>query len=225
MQLHPLSDQAVLAYLADEADAAQFAHGVRQAHFPWMVDLVQAYASVAVYFDLTVIDYHEAARHLEGIENTTVRDAPSGRLFKIPCCYELGLDWPRLTEHIGLPFDEIVALFGTTVHTVYAIGFCPGFPYMGYLPEPLAGMPRLPSPRLTVEAGSIGMTGKQSGIYTLPRPGGWNIIGRTPLELVNVRDGYFPLRTGDRVQFERIDEATFQSLLGERLGERGALAP
>jgi inhibitor of KinA len=68
-----------------------------------------------------------------------------------------------------------------------------------------------------VEAGSVGLTGRQTGIYTEARPGGWNLIGRTPLELVHVADGYFPLRTGDRVQFERIDEAEYGRLLGERL--------
>ena len=109
--------------------------------------------------------------------------------------------------------DLIVSL----VYTVYAIGFCPGFPYLGYLPEKLTGVPRLESPRLKVEAGSGGLTGRQTGIYTEMRPGGWNIVGRTPLELVNVADGYFPIRTGDRVQFEPIDERRFQKMTGKRL--------
>jgi inhibitor of KinA len=74
-----------------------------------------------------------------------------------------------------------------------------------------------------VEAGSVGMTGKQTGIYTEARPGGWNIIGRTPLELVNVRDGYFPLRTGDRVRFEAIEEAEYRNLTGTRLQEKTLL--
>src|SRR5205807_4427751 len=100
---------------------------------------------------------------------------------------------------------------------VYAIGFCPGFPYLGYLPASLSDVPRLPVPRLRVEAGSVGLTGRQTGIYTEARPGGWNLIGRTPLQLVDVADGYFPLRTGDRVRFTRIDEAEFRRLLGQRL--------
>jgi inhibitor of KinA len=100
---------------------------------------------------------------------------------------------------------------------VYAIGFCPGFPYLGYLPSALSGVPRLETPRVRLERGSVGLTGRQTGIYTEPRPGGWNIIGRTPFELVNVADGYFPLRTGDRVQFTRIDEREFRRLEGQRL--------
>jgi inhibitor of KinA len=81
----------------------------------------------------------------------------------------------------------------------------------------LCAVPRLPSPRLRVGAGSVGVTGRQTGIYTEPRPGGWNLIGRTPLELVNVADGYFPLRTGDRIRFTRIDDKEFTRLHGERL--------
>src|SRR5262249_10308095 len=92
-----------------------------------------------------------------------------------------------------------------------------GFPYMGYLPPRLCGLQKLASPRLRVDAGSVGITGRQTGIYTEPRPGGWNLIGRTPLELVNVADGYFPLRTGDSVRCQRIDEAEFERLKGKRL--------
>ena len=78
-------------------------------------------------------------------------------------------------------------------------------------------MPRLSAPRLRVEAGTVGLAARQTGIYTEPRPAGWNLLGRTPLELVNVADGYFPLRTGDRVCFDRIDEAEYRRLKGQRL--------
>src|SRR5262249_17504461 len=102
-------------------------------------------------------------------------------------------------------------------YTVYAIGFCPGFPYLGYLPPALTGVPRIPSPRLRVEAGGGGPAGRQTGLHPPARPGGWDLIGDTPLQLVSVEDGYFPLRPGDRVRFERIDEAEYKRLKGERL--------
>jgi len=139
------------------------------------------------------------------------------RRHHIPCCYELQLDLPRVAQHVGLPTDEIIRLHFETEYTVYAIGFCPGFPYLGYLPSALCGVPRLDSPRKQLEAGSVGLTGRQTGIYTEPRPGGWNILGRTPLELVNVADGYFPLLTGDKIKFTRIDEKEFDRLKGKRL--------
>jgi len=81
----------------------------------------------------------------------------------------------------------------------------------------LCGVGRLASPRMRVEPGSVGLTGRQTGIYPLARPGGWNIIGRTPLVIVDVAASFFPLRVGDTVRFTRIDEAEFRKLEGERL--------
>ena len=116
-----------------------------------------------------------------------------------------------------MSFEEIISQHTGGSYKVYAIGFVPGFPYLGYLPEALSGVPRLPSPRLRVEPGSVGLTARQTGIYPLPRPGGWNLIGRTPLELVHVEDQYFPLAIGDELTFERIDRNEFRRLEGERL--------
>jgi inhibitor of KinA len=129
----------------------------------------------------------------------------------------MALDLGTVAAHTGRSAEEIIHLHAATEYTVYAIGFCPGFPYLGYLPPELCGVPRLETARLRVEPGSVGLAGRQTGIYTEARPGGWNLIGRTPLVLVDVADGYFPLRTGDRVCFERIDEAAFRQLAGERL--------
>jgi inhibitor of KinA len=119
--------------------------------------------------------------------------------------------------HLQLASEEIVSLHSAYEFRVYAIGFCPGFPYLGYLPPKLCGLPRLPSPRFALEPGSVGLTGRQTGIYPLVRPGGWHIIGRTPLELVNVADGYFPLQVGDRIRFRTIDRDEYESLKGKRL--------
>ena len=218
LSLQPLGDQAVLASFAAESDALRWAAAVRQLAAPWLIDVVQAYRSVAVYFDLEQTTIAAVTQMLDDLARAGLPDVSTEtRLHEIPCCYESQLDLPRVAEATGLTEEEVVRLHTTTEYTVYAIGFCPGFPYLGYLPSPLCGVPRLPAPRLRVEAGSVGLTGRQTGIYTEARPGGWNIIGRTPLGLVCVGDGYFPLRTGDRVRFTRIDEATFRRLQGQRL--------
>ena len=217
LRFAPLGDQAVLAYAANEADALAFAAAVRQQSYAWAEDVVQAYASVAVFYRVDLTDYFAAEAELARLDWQQLRSIPAGRLHVIPCCYELGLDLERVSRHTGLTDEQIVAAHSAAVYTVYAIGFCPGFPYLGYLPENLTGVPRLETPRQKVDAGSVGLTGPQTGIYTEARPGGWNIIGRTPLELVNVAEGYFPIRTGDRVQFERIDKRTFERRRGERL--------
>ncbi len=214
----PLGDQAVLASFAAEADALHWAAAVRRLAAPWLVEVVQAYRSVAVYFDLEQTTLAAVTGALDDLSRTGLPDVSrETRLHDIPCCYELQLDLSRIAAATGLKEDEIIDLHSSTEYTVYAIGFCPGFPYLGYLPPPLCGVPRLHAPRLRVEAGSVGLTGRQTGIYTEARPGGWNIIGRTPLELVCVADGYFPLRTGDRVRFVRIDEGAFHRLKGQRL--------
>jgi inhibitor of KinA len=218
--LQPLGDQAVLASFVDENAALGWAAAVRRLAPAWLVDVVQAYTTVAVYFDLDRMNYPAASDWLrEEVHRTTLRAAES-QLHRIPCCYEMQLDLERVARQTKLSAEEVIRLHTSTDYTVYAIGFCPGFPYLGYLPAPLCGVPRLESPRLRVEPGSVGLTGRQTGIYTEARPGGWNLIGRTPLQLVDVAAGYFPLRTGDRVRFEAIDVAMFRELAGRRLSER-----
>jgi inhibitor of KinA len=218
ISLQPLGDQAVLASFADEAEALRWAAAVRRLAAPWLLDVVGAYRSAAVFFRPGEISLAAVTAALEELTRAGLPDAEAvGRLHHIPCCYERQLDLERVARATGLSDDEVVRLHLAAEYTVYAIGFCPGFPYLGYLPSPLCGVPRLEAPRLRVEAGSVGLTGRQTGIYTEARPGGWNLIGRTPLELVHVADGYFPLRTGDRVRFVRIDESEFRRLEGQRL--------
>lgn len=208
-----------MAYFPDEAAALNFAAAVRHVNPAWLVDVVQAYTSVAVFFDLLQTHFSQLVPQLQGLAPDKILQisVSENRRHRIPCCYELQLDLARVAQHVGLPADEIIRLHSESEYTVYAIGFCPGFPYLGYLPPALCGVPRLDSPRKQLEAGSVGLTGRQTGIYTEPRPGGWNIIGRTTLELVNVRDGYFPLRTGDKIRFTRIDKNEFARLRGQRL--------
>jgi inhibitor of KinA len=213
----PLGDQAVLVYLPDEDAAFRFASAVRAADFPWLVDVVPAYASVGIHYDADRVRQTDVDQALNSLRLPAGDSAPAGKTHIVPCCYEMQLDMARVSERTGLSEGEIIALHSKRDYSVYAVGFAPGFPYLGYLCGELSGVPRLPTPRLRVEPGSVGLTGKQTGIYPQVRPGGWNLIGRTPLTLVDVDDSYFPLRVGDRVTFQRIDEAAFRQLEGERL--------
>ncbi len=213
--LEPLGDQAVLATFPTEEAAARFAAAVRELQTAWITDVVPAYFTVAVFYDLERVDYDTAAAELRRLKPQ--KKTLAGRLHVIPCCYERHVDLPRVAKAKGLAVEEVIRLHLSTDYMVYAIGFCPGFPYLGYLPDPLCGVPRLETPRIRVEPGSVGIAGRQTGIYPLPTPGGWNLIGRTPLELVHVEEGYFPIRTGDRVRFTRIDAAEFDRLKGKRL--------
>jgi inhibitor of KinA len=219
MKLVPLGDQAVLAYLADEPAATRFALAVRAANPPWLFDVVPAYASAGVFFDADAVSAAAVMEWLNSLEGS--KHEPSASVappaFRVPVCYEMQLDLARVCESTGLAPDEVIRMHTATTYTVYAIGFVPGFPYLGYLPMELCGVGRLPSPRVRVDPGSVGLTGRQTGIYPLERPGGWNIVGRTPLTIVDVASGFFPLRVGSTVRFERIDEARYRERDGERL--------
>lgn len=224
MKLMPLGDQAVLAYFTDEPAAVRFAAAVRTAPPAWLHDAVPAYASVGVYFDADAVRVAEVMRYLAALP---VADTglSLGSRHDIPVCYELGLDLAKVGDHLKLTPDEVIRRHTATSYTVYAIGFVPGFPYLGYLPAELCGVPRLANPRVRVEPGSVGLTDRQTGIYPLARPGGWHLIGRTPLTLVDVADDYFPLRVGDVVRFERIGEREYKTRVGERLGSPVRLSP
>jgi KipI family sensor histidine kinase inhibitor len=222
----PLGDQAVLATLPDEAAAVALAAAVRDANPPWMEDVVPAYATVGVFFDADRIGTSEVIRWLESIASGSSHPLPDGRgspgQFPIPVCYEFAPDLARVCEQTGLSTDDVIRLHTAAEFTVYAVGFVPGFPYLGYLPKELSGVPRLASPRVRVEPGSVAITGRQTAIYPQASPGGWNLIGRTPVVIVDVATGFFPLRVGDRVRFERIDEAEYGRRDGERLAPKDA---
>lgn len=216
MKLVPLGDQAVLASFTDEPAAVRFAAAVQSAAPPWLHDVVPAYASVGVYFDADAVRTAEVVRWLEALPVTDT-GVSAGTRHVIPVCYELGPDLGAVAEFLRMPPEEVIRRHTAVEYTVYAVGFVPGFPYLGHLPAELCGVPRLASPRVRVEPGSVGLTGRQTGVYPLARPGGWHLIGRTPLVLVDVADDYFPLRVGDTVRFEPISEGEYRRREGNKL--------
>ena len=136
------------------------------------------------------------------------------RMIEIPVCYDESFsdDMVRVMEYTRLSREEIIALHTNTSYTVYMIGFLPGFPYLGNLPDALH-VPRLNKPRLRVAKGTVGIGGMQTGIYPIDSPGGWNIIGRTPRDLYSLkRLEPFLVRAGDRLSFRAISLEVFHEL-------------
>ncbi|MFO0935389.1 MAG: allophanate hydrolase subunit 1 [Gemmataceae bacterium] len=218
MTVTPLGDRALIVAMPDEGAAFRLAETIRQTRPEWLEDVVPAYATVGVFFESNLIDTVSVTRWVQSLpRGGTASKSIAGKTISIPVCYELGPDLGRVAESLGRAQDDVITLHTGTVYTVFAIGFVPGFPYLGYLPRELSGVPRLDSPRIRVEPGSVGLTGRQTGIYPSARPGGWSLIGRTPLTIVDLNSGYFPIRVGDKVKFERIDHAEFQRLFGERI--------
>ncbi len=148
----------------------------------------------------------------EGDENSTPET--EGRRLIIPVCYapEFAPDRQEVEEVTGLPFAAIIRLHTETLFRVYMLGFLPGFAYMGKTPAALH-CPRKREPRLSVPEGAVGLAGSQTGIYPVTAPGGWQLIGRTPLRIFDDRlDQPFLFQPGDTVQFREIDRHTFEAI-------------
>jgi KipI family sensor histidine kinase inhibitor len=186
---------------------------------PGLRDLTPAYTTVLLTFDALTLDSDSAERAVSAALANRTRATPvqAARLVDIPVCYggAHGEDLAPLAAARGLTPDQVVALHIAAEYRVAFVGFTPGFPYLRGLPDTLA-TPRLPSPRPRVAAGSIGMAGTQTGIYPGGTPGGWRLIGRTPLRVFDVeREQASLLAMGDRVRFTAITPAEFDALAAQ----------
>lgn len=201
---------------------------VRSASIPGVRELVPTYRSLLVLFDPVRLS-RDALRETVALmaRDDVYGDCrQAGRLVRIPVCYggDLGPDLEFVARHNGLSPQEVIALHSGATYPVYMLGFLPGFPYLGGLPARIAA-PRLATPRLDVAAGAVGIAGSQTGIYPLRSPGGWRIIGRTPLRLFDPeRELPFLLSAGDQVRFDPVDRAEYEGLLPCREGDRGRVA-
>ncbi len=184
---------------------------------PGVVETVPAFRSLLVLYDPLVIGFDELVRKAQAVE-TRQSETPQPKTVVIPAVYggEFGPDIDFVARHNRIPVEEVIRLHVSADYLVYMIGFTPGFPYLGGLSNQLA-TPRLQVPRTRVPAGSVGIAGQQTGVYPVECPGGWQLIGRTPLRLYDpARENPVLLEPGDSVRFERIDEARFWEL--ERQG-------
>ena len=190
------------------------AEWLRKRPIPGVRDVSASYETIGIYFEPGAQIIDSITRQ---IESWSPPSAPVPKRHRIPVCYEMGEDIAEAAQSLNLSVEDVATLHVSQEYRCFAVGFCPGFGYLGWLPERLSGVPRRPSPRVRVEPGSIGITGRQTAAYPLSTPGGWSLIGRSPLILVDVEDSFFPISAGDRVQFFAIDEAEFRRLEGERL--------
>jgi inhibitor of KinA len=185
---------------------------------PAIEAVVPSYCTLAVHYDPDRIDPEgliDLLRTLESQAGETIV-APAATV-EIPVCYggEFGQDLDFVAQHNNLDPDEVIRRHSEVGYRIYAIGFAPGFCYLGGL-DPRIHTPRLATPRLQVPAGSVGIAGGQTGIYPLASPGGWQLIGRTPLRLFDPeREPPIPYRPGDCIRFRAISVATFAQLVEE----------
>lgn len=210
MRISEAGDSALLLELEEvinvsvNAQVIAVAGAVRRAGLPGIRDVVPTYRSVAVHFDPLTVD-------IETIRDTLTRaaDAPpvlaEGKTVVIPVQYggDMGPDLPAVAAFAGVSPDEVVARHAGARYRVFMLGFLPGFSYMGTVDETIA-MPRHATPRVKVPAGSVGIAGRQTGVYPRESPGGWQLIGRTPVSLFNPnRVPAALVAPGDTVRFVR----------------------
>jgi len=185
-------------------------------------DIIPAYTSVTIVYDIAIVKsyasgtaYQSVKKQIEEIiKDVDGKQVEESRHITIPVCYDisLGIDLENMSAEKSMSIDNIINLHTQQLYDVYLVGFLPGFAYMGIVDERIA-TPRLSKPRMQVPAGSVGIAGNQTGIYPLDSPGGWNIIGQTPLQMFDVnREDPCLLKPGDKIQFKSIGLDEFNKL-------------
>ncbi|WP_153796379.1 5-oxoprolinase subunit PxpB [Foetidibacter luteolus] len=227
-QIYPCGDNAVTIELGDTINLethqrvmALYQHIANNA--PEAVkDIIPAYTSVTVLYNMGQVKkqephsiYQHMCRILENLLENCVWDrVVTTSHMKIPVCYDVGIapDIERMAEEKRLSVEEIIHIHSSPVYHVYMLGFLPGFAYMGTVDDRIATA-RLARPRLMVEAGSVGIAGRQTGIYSLNSPGGWNIIGQTPVQMFDAsKKNTCYVNAGDTVSFVPISLEEFVHL-------------
>jgi inhibitor of KinA len=209
----PMGDRSLLVELGETISpeinrrVQELMRQLEQAHLPGVREFAPGYRSLLVLFDPLAIS---PAALQTRIANLAAQSGSSGlpqaKLVTIPVFYggDYGPDLEWVSIHLGISIEEVIRLHTETVYRVYMIGFTPGYPYMGELPAALA-IPRRSTPRTRVPKGSVGIAQRQTGIYPVESPGGWQIIGWTPIELFDPnRQLPSLLEMGDRVKFEAV---------------------
>jgi len=228
VKIQPTGDHALTVTFGDAIDESinkqvlSFFHFLQQQNIEGVKDFIPAYSSLTVVYDIVTIRQHHGIPAFEymhnqienGLKNSNVEAEESARLLHIPVCYDvsLGIDLQEIALQKNITIEEIIELHSASTYRVYMIGFLPGFAYMGRVDKKIT-VPRKKIPRKNVDAGSVGIADFQTGIYPLNSPGGWNIIGQTPVLLFN-KNYKEPciLQPGDKVKFEPIGLEEFEDL-------------
>ncbi len=224
MELHSVGENAMMLYLGEltspevSARVQAATAAIESALGEDLVDLVPSYASLLIIYDALATD-HLSISHRVREAVSSLRDgaAREGRVVVLPVYYapEAGEDLETLAQRAGLDIEEVIALHSGAEYRVYAIGFAPGFAYLGEVDERIAA-PRLATPRQKVPRGAVAIADRQTAVYPAPSPGGWNLIGRCPVRMFDPdAQPTMPVSVGDRVRFEPVTRERFLELGGE----------
>ncbi|MGH7740389.1 MAG: 5-oxoprolinase subunit PxpB [Candidatus Eiseniibacteriota bacterium] len=218
MKCRAASDQSLLIELGDEIGdecherVVHLLRAIEHAPPPWLRNLHPAYCSLLVCFDTLAVSHAEVEAEIQRFERGA-GEAPEepARSVEIPVCYggEFGPDLAAVAAAHQLTPERVIEIHCGETYRAYFLGFAPGFAYLGDVPESIATA-RHASPRLSVPPGSVGLTGRQTGVYPFATPGGWQLIGRTPLVMFRAeRSPMSRIALGDRVSFKPISTEEF----------------
>jgi KipI family sensor histidine kinase inhibitor len=224
VKLRTAGEDALILYLGDSANAQTLAQvqaaviAIEQEFGDELVDMVPSYASVLILYDPLHSDRRAITRRLRSILATLKpQAATTGRTVVLPVYYapEAGADLEALAARAGITMQQVIDLHCATEYRVYAIGFAPGFAYLGEVDERIAA-PRLATPRASVPRGSVAIADRQTAVYPSVSPGGWNLIGRCPTAMFtpDTQPG-MPVAVGDAVRFEPVTRSRFLQLGGD----------
>lgn len=188
---------------------------MREQHINGVTDVIPAFCSLLINYDPRVISYEQIKRRMEALVKIDVSAGVTRkRVFEIPVCYggEFGPDIQNIADHAGLSVEEVIQIHTSRDYLIYMLGFLPGFTYLGGLDERIH-TPRLANPRIRIPAGSVGIGGSQTGIYPMDSPGGWQLMGLTPVKTYDPdREVPILVEAGDYIRFVAIDEDEFHRI-------------
>ena len=225
----PMGDKGILIQFEQKispdisAKIRRLVSRIDEAKNPAVIEVLPAYATVCLVYDPLTMNYEAAKIFLsELLNDQTADEALSSKVFEIPVLYskETGPDLDFVSQHSGLGIDEIVSIHTSAEYLIYMLGFAPGFPYLGGMDERIAA-PRLKVPRQKIIPGSVGIAGSQTGMYPIESPGGWQLIGRTPVKLYDPhRSPPVYYSAGDYIKYRAIDEDEFKHIQEEEKAGR-----
>ncbi|WP_447956553.1 5-oxoprolinase subunit B family protein [Vreelandella sp. EE7] len=224
LRLETASMEAITARLFDVIDEDNMAWiiaadtALRRAFGEALIDLVPSYTTLLIHYDCQKLAFSEASALIkQALTGLAPADTQNGQLHEIPVWYHesVGPELPRVAKRAGISVDELIKSHCDHDYCVFALGFAPGYGFMGLVDEALA-TPRLQTPRQRVAAGSVGIADRQTAIYPLLSPGGWNVLGRTAVPLFEyARRGEPLFGPGDKVRFKAVSKAEFEAAGGD----------
>lgn len=222
IQFHPLGDTGLQVLFGSEISEETnqqirlFVDYLREHNMEGVIEWVPAYTTLTIFYQPDKIVCKDLCKKLEDIQDSLQKaDFQSqSTVYEIPVLYggEVGPDLSEVASYHKLSEDEVVSIHSAKPYLIYMMGFVPGFPYLGGMPKQIA-TPRRENPRAKIEAGSVGIAGEQTGVYPLETPGGWQIIGRTPVKLYDPeREEPILLSAGSYIRFVPVDQKEYEEI-------------